>query len=356
VSSDHYATDLGAGPALTEAWAAFHAALDAAVAAVDGDIEPLLEREVADGHLYVMRILSAVAQHTLVPHDPNVAAFRPMLEATRYLGAAGPDIDYDVAVVVPGHRHRVTGVRGGASYVGICLYDAPGVDGSTELLEHVDVDDLVAPDGTFVFDVEHPRAARIIVRQYFHDSATQQRGEFSVHALDAPAVASGPPTVDHVVRAVRGAAASITWNARLNRLWGTEYRSTPNVFVRQSAAEIVAAIPNPDVTYAFAWWRIEPGEALVVRHRPPDGCRYWGLQVCDRWFQASPQRRSNLNDRQVIREPDGSVHIVLCADDPGLPNWIDTSGHRTGTMFFRWLHHEPDDLPVCQVVPVGTGS
>lgn len=74
--------------------------------------------------------------------------------------------------------------------------------------------------------------------------------------------------------------------------------------------------------------------------------RYWGLQVCDRWFQAYPERRTNLNDRGVAFEPDGSVRLVLADGDPGHPNWLDTSGHRVGTMFFagctpirrRFLH------------------
>ena len=75
--------------------------------------------------------------------------------------------------------------------------------------------------------------------------------------------------------------------------------------MRQSAAEIVAAIPNPDVTYAFGWWKVGEGEALVVEHTPPTDCRYWALQLCDRWFQSYPDRRSNLNDRQVVPESDG---------------------------------------------------
>ena len=51
-------------------------------------------------------------------------------------------------------------------------------------------------------------------------------------------------------------------------------------------------------------------------------------------------------------ESDGSVRLVISATDPGHPNWIDTGGHTIGTMFFRWLHTDPEVLPTCTVVPV----
>lgn len=82
---------------------------------------------------------------------------------------------------------------------------------------------------------------------------------------------------------------------------------------------------------------------------PPDS-PYWVVQVCDRWFQCFPDRRSNLNDRQLVPEGDGSVRVVVADGDPGHPNWLDTSGHRVGTIFFRWLHADPDRLPICRVV------
>ncbi len=58
----------------------------------------------------------------------------------------------------------------------------------------------------------------------------------------------------------------------------------------------------------------------------------------------------NLNDQQVVYEADGSVRLVLADGDPGHPNLLDTSGHRVGTMFFRWLHADPSVMPICRIV------
>lgn len=344
-----------------ESWRALTEAIDFATSCIDDDVDPRNEREAADGHQYVLRILRAVTESALVTFDPARPAFLPMLESVRHLGAAGPDIDYDVAPLMPGARHRITGTRGEASFVGITVYAGAGEQGASAIVASVDVDDIAGPDGAFTYEVGDPDAVRVIVRQYFHDRSAQAPGSWTIELLEADraradrARADGAapdrrPTVASVDARLANAARSLRWNAQLNRLWTPERRAEPNRFVRQTANDIVAAVPNPDVTYAFTWWRLDEGEALVVDVVPPP-TRYWSLQVCDRWFQCFPDRRSCLNDRQVTTNADGTVRLVIADGDPGHPNWLDTSGHRTGIAFFRWLHADPEQLPTCRVVP-----
>jgi len=65
-------------------------------------------------------------------------------------------------------------------------------------------------------------------------------------------------------------------------------------------------------------------------------------------------RRSSLNSSQIQYEADGSYRIVISEKDPGVPNWLDTAGHRRGTIFWRFLLPESDpETPRCKVVPVG---
>lgn len=330
-------------------------ALSFAVSRVVDDRDRLNEREAADGHQYVMRMLTAVAESSLLTFDPARQAFLPMLDSVRYLGASGPDIDYDVALVFPGVRYRIAGSRGGATFVGIAVYVQAGEEGASAILAAIDVDELVDAEGTFAFEFSHPDAARVIIRQYFHDRATQHRGRWTIDQVPPGADGAGSlplPTVAGLTGRVINAAESLRWNAQLNELWSPQRRAVPNEFVRQTPQEIVAAIPNPDVVYAFSWWRLEAGEALVITFTPPR-TRYWGLQVCDRWLQSYPERRMNLNDRDAVYEADGSVRIVLADGDLGHPNWLDTSGHRLGTMFFRWLHADPEVLPSCRVAVLG---
>jgi hypothetical protein len=340
--------------AMEESWGALSGAIDFAIERVRADPDHLNEREIADGHQYVIRALTAVFDATLMLFDPERPSFLPMLESVRYIGAAGPDIDYDVAIVTPGIAHRITGARGDASYVGITVYGHAGDAGASAILDSVDVDDLVASDGSFEFAFEHPEAARVIIRQYFHDRTTQARGHWSIERVAETSQhgeARHLPTEVELAYRLANATQSLRWSAQLNQMWSPERRATPNEFIRQSADDVVAAIPNPDVSYAFSWWRLGAGEALVIDLVPPS-TRYWALQICDRWFQCFPDRRPNLNDRQVAREPDGSVRFVLAERDPGMSNWVETSGHELGVMFFRWLHADPEVLPTCRVVSI----
>jgi len=330
-------------------------ALAFAVGKIEGDPEPLNDRERADGNLYVVRMLSAVLAGCALQLDPDRPSFLPMLEPVRYVGGSGPDIDYDVAAVRPDSMYTVSGVRGDATFVGITVYAGAGVDGASAVVASVDVDDVLNPDGTFSWNFSHPEAARVIVRQYFHDRRTQSRGSWSIDRVDTGAAGSGAPTqrlmgTVEMHHRIVNAANSLRWNARLNELWTPERRMRPNEFVRQSADEIVAAIPNPDVVYSTAWWKIDDADDVAVIDFVPPATNYWGLQLVDRWFQCFPDRRSNLNDRQCVPNPDGSVTIVLSDGDPGVPNWLDTSGHRTGVAFFRWLHADIVNQPTCRIV------
>ena len=130
---------------IADAWNDLRDALDFAVSRVLDDDDPLGEREAADGHRYVVRILAAVSESALLTFDPAAPSFLPMLESVRHLGASGPDIDYDVAIVEPGVAHRITGSRGGASYVGISIYAHAGAKGASGIVDSVAVVDSLPP-------------------------------------------------------------------------------------------------------------------------------------------------------------------------------------------------------------------
>jgi hypothetical protein len=47
---------------------------------------------------------------------------------------------------------------------------------------------------------------------------------------------------------------------------------------------------------------------------------------------------------------DGSVQLVVSAEDPGHPNWMDSAGHDHGTMCVRWVRADSHPEPRCRVV------
>ena len=46
---------------------------------------------------------------------------------------------------------------------------------------------------------------------------------------------------------------------------------------------------------------------------------------------------TSLNHRQIRPDSDGRFRLVVAHADPGVANWIDTEGQRTGLITHRWI-------------------
>ena len=57
-------------------------------------------------------------------------------------------------------------------------------------------------------------------------------------------------------------------------------------------------------------------------------------------------RRVSLNRKQTRLEADGSFKIVHAASDPGVPNWLETEGRASGSVFWRFLLPEEEIAPL----------
>jgi hypothetical protein len=95
--------------------------------------------------------------------------------------------------------------------------------------------------------------------------------------------------------------------------------------------------------YGMGAFELEDGEAVVLECRPPD-CLVWGFSLCDRFFQSIDydHRQSSLNSHQAILR-DGVFHAVIAAEDPGVANWLDCGGHRSGIIAVRYVL--PETVP-----------
>jgi hypothetical protein len=58
----------------------------------------------------------------------------------------------------------------------------------------------------------------------------------------------------------------------------------------------------------------------------------------------------DVNHHGVRYDADGSVRLVVAREDPGTGNWLDTAGHRRGTMCLRWIRAAERLQPATRVV------
>jgi hypothetical protein len=102
-------------------------------------------------------------------------------------------------------------------------------------------------------------------------------------------------------------------------------------------ADAVKLGGSPGRWYSNAWFQLEDDEALVLTTWPMPG-DYQGIQLTDLWFSSLEygNRQTSLTGEQSWKSPDGAYRIVVSARDPGIANWLDTTGLRRGVILTRF--------------------
>lgn len=92
--------------------------------------------------------------------------------------------------------------------------------------------------------------------------------------------------------------------------------------------------------YAGGVYELEPDEALVIESRLQVEPQYIGFHLSNLWGESHDfaNHQSSLNGMQMERDGDGVLRWVVAHRDPGVPNWLDTTGHREGYLVPRWAY------------------
>ena len=198
-----------------------------------------------------------------------------------------------------------------------------------------------------------PEGVKIVsLREYYLDWRAAEPAVFTIECLDdvpAPPRPDGEEVAAKIREALSQVQDSITyWNAYLN-----EHRAKgrDNAF----ALPMKLAKGLGVARYAFCFWDLAPDEALCIETDVPDA-RYWNLQLATLgWFEpVDPIHRiTSINQAQARVDSDGRLRAVVAHTDPGVPNWLDTGGHRQGLLTFRWFWPRSDPAPSTRVVKRG---
>jgi hypothetical protein len=84
-------------------------------------------------------------------------------------------------------------------------------------------------------------------------------------------------------------------------------------------------------------WKIAPDEALIVEFNSHDGL--WMMTNMGVFFNSMDflYRPVSYTPSRTIVDSDGKVRLILCRDDPGYHNWMDTQGFERGNLTYRNL-------------------
>jgi hypothetical protein len=339
------------------------------------------EQAVVEGYRMLTTGLS-VALDVYLYADPGRPAFVDVntpFRRDRSWGGDNTDAYYALAALDPSRRYRVRGQRGDSTYFSLTVYNEPGPgQWSNRVVGIVNDSDLdIDGDGRFSFLMGPSRPDGYVgpfieltddthvafTRDYQLDPATGRRVTWEIECLDRP----GPLTRTDAATAA-ALRAALTWVQTLfvTVPLAVAPRDAPQSLghnTPQLANEFADPYQVPDANfgwsardacYAFASYRIEPGEALVITHRPPD-CRFWNLVVWNPFLatEVLSDARTSVNNGAARPNADGTVTIVVAHDDLTHPNAVSTAGHNDGALAFRWfLADRTPQRPTVEVVPV----
>jgi hypothetical protein len=100
---------------------------------------------------------------------------------------------------------------------------------------------------------------------------------------------------------------------------------------------VTSQVGSPTSNYAMAIFNLAEGEALILElDQAPDGA-YWSFQTGDVWSRSLnfTHRQTSVNMHHAALDSDGGIRVVVAHKDPGVANWLDTTGRAQGTVVFR---------------------
>jgi hypothetical protein len=118
-----------------------------------------------------------------------------------------------------------------------------------------------------------------------------------------------------------------------------------NVFNQINAASGATGGGMSTNLYAGGIFELDTDEALIIENRIQLQPHYVGFQLGNLWGESMEYANQigSLNGHQMSVDPDGVIRLVIAHSDPGVPNWLDTSGHPEGFMSPRWAYSTTPD-------------
>lgn len=352
-------SDNGEDLDLTGAWTHLLGRLRAAAQAVESDPANRNRADFAAGMRHLLVLLTAGIDEVLrFDPEPMLRVQPTSTDDVVTWGMECPDCIYTRAVLRGGETYRLFGNRGTARYVGLQTMNGIAATANA-LIDELEVD----ADGNFEVALSSDERAgnwmriegdnpTLTVRHFFYDWDTEVASSLRIDRI-GEAVAAGDRAVDAggaLSRQVVALGDFVEENLKFFMQFGAA--APVNGFLPPiDRSDMGAAAENRP---AIGRWELGAGEALIVEVEPPEGI-YWSYSIGNPWWETIHYGRhqSSLNAHQAVADSDGLVRVVLCAEDPGIANWLDTAGHSNGPIILRCVRTRTTPTPTVRVVPYG---
>lgn len=368
-------------------WDEFCDTLKAAGASVMAPGAPRDAFTQAEGYRYLARLTRAGLENFLECADvdaPRLCAIANGSRAARIcIGSDNPDNLYENATIDGTLEYVVTGTRGSVGYLGLGTQSGQyGGKGGLQTVDYLEAGQLVYDDSadarppaqrtfTLVLSAERPpdapnwlrlqrepAAAMFIVRQTFGDRHAEEAAQLTITRRGVAGRDPSPPaplTPAKLDEGLQATGVLVAGASAMFAKWAYGFQQHANALPLFDQQRSNDAGGDPNIRYYHSYWRLEPGQVLRIRARPPP-CRCWNFQLNNHWMESLDYRHHTVHTNSTLARPDDddahAVSILVCEDDPNAHgrwrgNWIETVGHTCGTCCFRWVAPEvsDDELP-----------
>ena len=315
------------------------------------------EADLDEGYAYLAGRIRASLQMAF-DHDLE----RPVLiNSTHQFARQGldnPDALYWSAYLTEDAEYVVRGRRGTTADLSFQVMGGTySADSAPESLAAFDDRELdVAPDGSFEWRFGPlPGAKTLIVREVYNDWDTEERGSLWIERTDRVGRPATPPTRQRLAKQYEIAGKLLVGSIQT-------WFAFPQFFQYQEPVNTLT-VPKPtpgglaSQRSSIGHYELADDEAMIVTVPVCEDCSYQAIQVGSDWYASTDYEthQTSLTKAQSAVDPDGVLRYVISAQNPGIANWLETTGHRTGPIMLRWQRLTRDlsetDGPIVEVVP-----
>ena len=283
--------------------------------------------------------------------DADYPYFR-ILDTRIREGGDNPDQRYLISTLNGADVYRIWGTLGSARRIDLQIYSGDpyvpasgGRAASFLTFEQITLGDdgsfeiIASPDRRPGNWIENPGdATRILARQIFSDWDNERPGELHIDRVGAEGASKPVLTDDAMAARFRKATGNLTTHVKV---WPEMVRDNyltdlePNHISVPFDPGSRGGVPGRWMCHAT--FDLAEDEALVIKTWPASG-NYQGIQLADLWFSSLEyaNRQTSLTADQAHLSHDGCYHFVVAGQDPGVANWLDTTGRRRGVILMRY--------------------